>query len=340
MPEDTRDQSADDTTAPTRRERARGAMAGLAIGDAIGRPVEGMSAAEIQAQYGRVTGYLNDTPAGSDDTEYALLTAKTILRVGTGATRDDFARSWIEDVLPQSDGFAGGGFSEMAAIDNLRRGLRPPLSGDHIHSWSDGLAMRVAPIGIAADGDQALAERLAIEDGVVSHSGEGVHCGVAVAVAVTAAMAGAGADEAFAAALAAVPDDSWIARNLQDGRELVRRISDPDALAIALHDRLAIVDYYWADIAPEATALALCAVIAGRGDFTESTLFAVNLGRDADTIAAMAGCVAGAISGVDAIPRAWLDGLRPVEGSCIRSMAGIHPLETADQLVDQLEGVR
>jgi ADP-ribosylglycohydrolase len=327
-------------TTPTLRERARGAMAGLAIGDAIGRPVEGLSAAEIQAKYGRVTGYLNDTPAGSDDTEYALLTAKTILRVGTGATRDDFAQSWIDDVLPQADGFAGGGFSEMAAIDNLRRGLRPPLSGDHIHSWSDGLAMRVAPIGIAADGDRALAAHLAIEDGVVSHSGEGVHCGVAVAVAVTAAMAGADADEAFAAALAAVPEDSWIARNLIDGRELVNAISDQDELAIALHDRLAIVDYYWADIAPEAAALALCAVIAGRGDFTDSTLFAVNLGRDADTIAAMAGCVAGAISGVDAIPRAWLDGLRPVEGSCIRSMAGIHPLDTADQLVDLLEATR
>ena len=134
-------------------------MAGLAIGDAIGRPVEGLSAAEIQERYGRVTGYLTDTPAGSDDTEYALLTASTILRVGTGATREDFAQSWIDEVLPQADGFAGGGFSEMAAIDNLRRGLRPPLSGDHIHSWSDGLAMRVAPIGIAANGDRALAAR-------------------------------------------------------------------------------------------------------------------------------------------------------------------------------------
>ncbi|MGN6325704.1 ADP-ribosylglycohydrolase family protein [Pseudolysinimonas sp.] len=330
----------DHTTPPSRRARARGAMAGLAIGDAIGRPVEGLSAAEIQARYGRVTGYLADTPAGSDDTEYALLTAKTVLRAGTSATRDDFAAAWIEDVLPQRDGFAGGGFSEMAAIDNLRRGVRPPLSGDHIHGWSDGLAMRVAPLGIVADGDVVLAARLAVEDGVVSHSGEGIHSGVAVAVAVTAAMAGADAESAFAAALAAIPADSWTARNLVDGRELVHAHDDPDALAIALHDRLAIVDYYWADIAPEAAALALCAVIAGRGRFADSTLFAVNLGRDADTIAAMAGCIAGAIDGVDAIPQDWLDGLRPVEGSCIRSMAGIHPLDTADQLVDLVEGTR
>ena len=107
----------------------------------IGRPVEGLSAQEIQDRYGRVEGYLQWPPAGSDDTEYALLTARTIHRVGVGATADDFAQTWIEDVLPQLDNFAGGGFSEMAAIDNLRRGVRPPQSGDHIHAWSDGLAL-------------------------------------------------------------------------------------------------------------------------------------------------------------------------------------------------------
>ncbi len=36
------------------RTRARGAIAGLGIGDAIGRPVEGLSAALIQEQYGRL----------------------------------------------------------------------------------------------------------------------------------------------------------------------------------------------------------------------------------------------------------------------------------------------
>ncbi|GAA4174646.1 ADP-ribosylglycohydrolase family protein [Gryllotalpicola koreensis] len=323
---------------PTLRERARGSMAGLAIGDAIGRPVEGLSAAEIQAKHGRVTGYLQWPPAGSDDTEYALLTAKTLLRVGPGATRDDFAHSWVEDVLPQADNFAGGGFSEMAAIDNLRRGIRPPLSGDHIHSWSDGLAMRVAPLGIVSPGDIAAAARLATEDGTVSHSGEGIVAGIAVAAAVAAAMGGADAEESFDAALSAIPADSWTARNLETGRRLVREIAEVDELAVALHDALAVADYYWADLAPEAVGLALSAVLAGKGDFVDSTLFAVNLGRDADTIAAMSGCVAGAISGVDAIPREWLEALRPVEGSCIRSMAGIHPVDTADQLIDLLEG--
>ncbi|GAA2933748.1 hypothetical protein GCM10010458_16350 [Microbacterium luteolum] len=312
-------------------------MAGLALGDAIGRPVEALSAREIQKQYGRVTGFLAENPAGSDDTEYALLTAKTLQRVGISATHDDFAQSWIEDVLPQADGFKGGGFSEMAAIDNLRRGIRPPLTGDHIHAWSDGLAMRVAPIGVVANGDLEVAARLAIADGMVSHSGEGIHCGVVVAVAVSAAMAGATARECFDAALAAIPQDSWTARNLRDAQALVESGLAHEALAVALGERLAVPVYFWADVGPEAVALAMASLLVGDGDVRDSLLYAVNLGRDADTNAAIAGCIAGAISGLEGFPGDWVSGLRPVEGSCIRSMAGIHPLDAADDLVALIE---
>jgi ADP-ribosylglycohydrolase len=321
----------------TLADRARGCLAGLALGDAIGRPAEGMSAQEIQAKWGAIDGFVVDEPAGSDDTEYALLTATTVLRTGTGATREDFARSWIDDVLPQADDFKGGGFSEMAAIENLRRGLRPPLSGDHMHAWSDGLAMRVAPLGIAAAGDPALAARLATADGEVSHSGEGIHAGVAVAVAVATAMTGADADTAFAAALEAIPADSWTARNLVAGAALVRGEPDPAKLAVALYERLAVTDYYWADLAPEAVGLALSAVLHGRGEFRRSMLFAVNLGRDSDTNAAIAGCISGAMSGLAAFPPEWVAGLRPVAGSCLQAMAGLHPLDVADRLAEGLE---
>lgn len=318
-----------------RLDRARGCLAGLALGDAIGRPAEGMSAVEIQQKWGAIEGFVEDEPAGSDDTEYALLTAKTILRVGTGATSADFARGWIEDILPQGDGFKGGGFSEMAAIDNLRRGLLPPQSGDHVHAWSDGLAMRIAPAGIAASGDPATARRLAEADGAVSHNGEGVYSGVAVAVAVSVAMAGGDLDAVYGEALGAVPADSWTARNLVTARRLVDTEGEPAALARALYDQLAVPGYYWADIAPEAVGLAFGGLLHGRGDFAKSMLFAVNLGRDSDTNAAIAGCIAGAMSGVASFPSEWVRGLRPVAGLCLRTMAGVHPIDVADQLAER-----
>lgn len=323
---------------PTTAERARGCLAGLALGDALGRPAEGMSAQQIQDRWGRITGFVADEPAGSDDTEYALLTARTVLKHGTSATADHFARTWVEDVCPQSEGFRGGGFSEMAAIENLRRGLRPPASGDHVHGWSDGLAMRVAPLGVAAAGDVKLAARLAEADGLVSHSAEGIYAGVVIAVAVAAAMTGAGAEAAFEAGLAAIPADSWTARNLVAARQIVAEGDDDARIAVRLYERLAVTEYFWADLAPEAVALAMASVLRGEGDAVSSILFAVNLGRDADTNAAIAGCVSGAISGSAAFPPDWLAAVGPVAGSCLATVAGVNPLDVADQLATMAKG--
>ena len=205
----------------SKNSRAKGTMAGLAIGDALGRPVEGLSAEEIRKNYGSIHDFLNKTPGGSDDTEYAILTGLALKKYGKLITTQDFAREWLENVCSQEEEFLGAGFSESSAIANLKAGLLPPQSGVHIHSWSDGLAMRVAPIGILCSGDLEQARRIAIADGQVSHSGEGIYCGVAVAVAISAAMSGKNYRESFEAASNSVPRDSWIARNIQEVRDIV-----------------------------------------------------------------------------------------------------------------------
>lgn len=316
------------------RNRARGALAGLAAGDALGRPAEGMEPAEIAARWGRIEGYVAETPLGSDDTEYALLTAKALLRYRDGFTADAVADLWRSDVCGQEGGFAGGGFSEMAAIRNLERGFRPPRSGQHAHAWSDGLAMRVAPIGIAAAGDVPRAARLAAQDGLVSHSGEGIYAGQAVAAAVAAAMAGAAADEAFAAAVGVVPADSWTARCLAAAKDVVDSAPDWATVAERAVETLAVHRYYWADLAPEAVGLTFTAVLAGGGDLRETILNAVNLGRDADTIAAMAGAIAGAMAGIEAMPQEWLAAVAVAPGVCLTTTKGMHPMDVADELCD------
>jgi ADP-ribosylglycohydrolase len=316
------------------RSRARGCLAGLAAGDALGRPAEGMEPPEIVERWGRIEGYVAETPVGSDDTEYALLTAKALLRHRADFTADRVADLWQAEVCHQEGGFAGGGFSEMAAVRNLERGHRPPRSGQHAHAWSDGLAMRVAPIGIAAVGDPALAARWAFEDGLVSHSGEGIYAGQAVAAAVAVAMAGADPRAVFEAALAALPDDSWTARSMRAGRQVVDAAPDWPTAAREAVDRLAVRRYYWADLAPEAVSLAFVAVLAGQGDFRETVLNAVNLGRDADTIAAMAGAVAGAAAGIEQVPEEWRQAVAVAPGVCLATTRGMHPMEVADALCE------
>lgn len=316
--------------------RAQGAMSGLAAGDALGRPVEGMSAEMIRKTYGSVSDFVNMTPGGSDDTEYALLTASALLKYGLKITADDFADFWLEKVCSQTAAFAGAGFSEMNAIANLRKGLRPPQSGQHNHAWSDGLAMRVAPIGVVSAGDFEVAKRITIADGLVSHSGEGIHSGVIIAVAISAAMKGLSSDVVFEESMKAIPQNSWSYRAMRDVKQIVETHGDLPVHEIAdlLLDKVAVTDYFYADLAPEAVSLAMASVLYGRGDFARTLLFAVNLGRDADTIAAMAGAVAGALAGYEAIPDNWKKAVISVGGTCLQFAKGLNPYAIAEELVN------
>ena len=310
---------------------ARGCLAGLAVGDALGQPTEGWTRQAIVDKWGYLEGFVADLKV-SDDTEYTLFSAQAFLRYGLHATSEDIAEAWLEHIVPQPGPFKGAGFSEMAAIENLRRGLRPPFSGRHYHSWSDGLAMRVAPCGILAAGNPNLAAHLAETDGSVSHDGEGVYAGQAVAAAQAVAMTSADLDRIIEAALSVLPEDSWTARNINLALELASGRGLGDVLE-PLYDALAVTYYPWSDLGPEAVGLAFGLLKAGRGDFHETVLAAVNLGRDTDTVAAIVGSILGAQQGMSALPTEWLEVLRPAAGICLACVRGLDLLETADALV-------
>ena len=307
---------------------------GLAIGDALGSPTEGKSPAEIQQRWGRLTDFLSDQPAGTDDTEYALFCARLLLRHGLELTSQHVAQAWRAEIISGKNEYKGAGFSEILAIKNLKRGLQPPQSGQHLHSWSDGVAMRAAPYGIAAAGHSALAAKLAAADGAVSHSSEGIYGGQAVAAAVAMAMSGAEAGKIFAAALQFIPEDSWCGRAMRRGIAIGENAADVWQALPALHEELVCRHYHWADLAPEAVAMAFGVLAAARGEFEMAVLGGVNMGRDADTIAAIAGAIAGAKHGYSALPAHWANRIQPVRGACIKTVQGMEILPTAEALAD------
>lgn len=319
--------------APGLRERARGALLGLAVGDALGAPAENLRPSEIRARWGRITGYVSEQPSGTDDTEYAIFSGLLLARHGSALTPEHVEAAWHEWIADRAEGpFRGAGFSERGTLENLRRGLAAPISAQHRHAWSDGLAMRAAPFGVFAAGRPAEAARLVAIDGSVSHEGEGIYGGQAVAAGVAAAMTGAAVPVVIAAALAVIPDDSWTARSLRRAVAVAHRGER------AVRSAVVIGGYPWTDLAPEAVALAFGAYAAADGDFREAVLTAINMGRDADTTAAVAGALSGATQGLSAIPPHWSAAIGPARGRCLPSIAGHHVLEIAELLVTAAEG--
>ncbi|MCA1222780.1 ADP-ribosylglycohydrolase family protein, partial [Streptomyces sp. 8L] len=321
------------------RDRAGGALTGLAVGDALGAPAENMKPSQIRQRWGRIEDFVSDNPAGTDDTEYAILSGLLLARHGSALTVGDVEAAWHQWIADRNEGpFRGAGFSERGTLENLRRGLAAPITAQHRHAWSDGLAMRAAPFGVFAAGRPAEAARLVAIDGTVSHEGEGIYGGQAVAAGVAAAMDTRDGTTVITAALSVVPEDSWTARSLRRAVTAARRLRRDTSLTRldrerALRSTVVIGGYPWTDLAPEAVGLAFGAFALAGGDFSASVLGAVNMGRDADTTAAVAGALAGALGGVGSIPERWSSAVRPVLGSCLPAMAGQHVQDIADLLV-------
>jgi ADP-ribosylglycohydrolase len=172
--------------------RARGALLGVAIGDAMGAPVEGRSSEEIQAEYGRITGFLSDEAVGTDDTDFTLFNAHLLISHGTGITLAQVEAEWRRALLSGQWYYRPGGFSDVISTRNLTAGLHAPATGSFNHQmWSDGVAMAISSAGVAAAGDAALAARLAQTIGAVSNGRDGIYAAQAVAAAIAVGAMGA-----------------------------------------------------------------------------------------------------------------------------------------------------
>lgn len=309
------------------RERARGCLVGLGVGDALGAPAENLSAAEISARWGEVTDFLDDRSTGTDDTEYACLIGLLLVQTGGRLDHELLVAHYRQHVLPLPV-LRGAGFSELGTAENLRRGWLPPVSGQHAHPGSDGVAMRAAVHGIAAAGDPGRARELCRIDAEVSAGGEGIWAGQYVADLVARVLVGEPVPIAVDAARAALPADSWTAASLSVAVSL-------DDEPAELLERLVCKRFPWTDLAPEAIAIATWCLLQHPNSYAAAVTRAVSLGRDADTTAAITGAVLGAALGLSAIPQPWRDRLGPVTGRCLGPVvAGTRLEELADGLIE------
>ena len=308
-------------------DKAYGSLSGLAIGDSFG---DASRKQENRENYAITTDFNSKASWSTDDTEFALLTAKTLIRCGGELTSEEVVKSWLEDVAIQ-DEFKRGGASEIEAANNLRRGFLPPLSGKYNAShMSDGSAMRIGPIGIVCAGDPEKAAAMAKIESEVSHFRDGVWGAQAVAAAVSVAMVDGTMDEILYAAMKVIPEESWLYYSMNHAFELVDS-ADGHIFDVwmQLHDDLRTST--WATTA-EAIPSAFACLKAVNKDFRTGVVVAGNFGRDADTIGAVAGTVLGAKYGAKAMPAAWIDKTRFPTGTCLNFTKGIDIKDYAEKL--------
>ena len=321
------------------QRRARGSLLGAAIGDALGAPCEGMTAQAIRDTFGVITDFVSAESIGTDDTDFTLFNAYLLITYGPALTLEQVESEWRDKLLSGRYPYRPGGFSDVISTRNLQAGLHAPPSGAFNHQmWSDGVAMAISAAGVISPGNPAQAARLAAVLGSVSNARDGIYTAQAVAAAISVAMVGASPAEMVTTALAHVPPDSWTYRALLRAQDIGHRALDLDATLNAITEEIVVSYWHWADLATEAVPAALAVFLAAGGDFRTAVPAGVRLGRDADTIGAIVGSLAGAYGGEDAIPALWRARVQASTGKCIGFIAGRAITTIADQLVAKAGG--
>lgn len=310
------------------RDRARGCLAGLGVGDAMGDLGRSQ---DHRARYGIVTNMYPEAKS-TDDTEFGILTARALLDARGALTDEAVCAAWKKYILARGGAKKRAGRPLYGAIENLGRGMVPPDTGRYnVMNTDDGAAMRVSPIGIFCAGDPERAAALAEVDARISHDRDGIYAAQAVGASVAVAVAGGTAGEIVAAGRARMPDGSWIARAMDIAMGICDAKPDIEVAYEDLHRLLWTPEHA---TAAEAVPQVYAIFRLTGGDFRRGLLWSANFGRDADTISGLVCSLSGALHGIGAIPSAWVEQIRHASGVCLDFSSDEDLIVIADELVD------
>lgn len=306
-------------------DKIAGSLWAGAIGDAMGGPLEPFAADFINERFGggvrTLVDYLAEgpdwypkgSPKGTytDDTLMRNVLCQAIIKRRGRIGAREFGQTFLEKIGPEY--FWEGRLWPGEAVVYFKL-LAGAQNGSGIAYWPEArevgrgnlpscdAAMFMGPVGLINAGDPRQAFLDALEVGSVIQSGSSLAAAGAVAAAVSAAMEPhATPDTIFAATLGQLGGETAervelairLAAQCESGAEFKRRFHATMLTKVA--DALEVVPAAFGILRVTSCAVA------------ESMIAGANFGRDCDTIASIAGSIAGAYQGAAGISQDWKD---------------------------------
>jgi ADP-ribosyl-[dinitrogen reductase] hydrolase len=264
------------------RSRVVGAFVGLAVGDALGAPVEAMSAEAIAERHpGGLRSYFESAGVRrgqvTDDTEMAFLVARSLIDRGRLDMSDVAAR-----LIAWKDGGGVAGPSTAQGIEALRNGQAWASSGSD-EKASSGCLPRCVPVALALPLEEVA--EATVDCCRPTHRHE---LAVASSFVLNAVLARLIRGDSWEHALTGIGSD---VRSVPGGDVVLAAFDDPGTERS--DDAVGVLAQALAAVGPAASA-------------TEAVVTAVAAGGDTDTAGAVAGALAGARWGCEAISREWI----------------------------------
>ncbi len=277
-------------------DRYRGALLGLACGDAVGTTVEFMP----RGSFVPVTDMLGGGPFSlapgkwTDDTSMALCLAESLIQTGRCDPADQMARyaNWYEWGYWSSTGVCFDiGMTTKGAIHQFL------LTGEALSGSPDpeaagnGSLMRLAPIALRFGHDEQLVQDMAALSSRTTHAAtECLDACRVFAVALSRALRGMPKEQVLD--LGGLPIESAKIRVIVAADHAAKPVEQMKGSGYVVDSLEAALWCY-----------------ARHDNFRDAVLEAVNLGDDADTTGAIVGQLAGSTYGAAGIPALWLERL-------------------------------
>lgn len=276
------------------RDRAIGALVGLAVGDAVGTTLEFRS----PGTFTPITDMVGGGPFGlapgqwTDDTSMAMCLAESIAETGRLDPEDQLRRylAWYRQGYWSSTGECFDiGTTTIRGLQRFERSGQVTDESPDENLAANGSLMRLAPVPIRWHGDIAVAAQHSGESSRTTHAASRpVDACRVMGAMITALIQGIPADRVLAPGF-------WQFGPLHPEVEAVARGSwrskEPPQIRGTGYTVAALEAALWA--------------VGNASDFADAVLRAANLGDDADTTAAIAGQLAGARWGWSEIPGPW-----------------------------------
>ncbi|EFO79670.1 ADP-ribosylation/Crystallin J1 [Oscillochloris trichoides DG-6] len=276
-------------------DRHRGALLGLAIGDALGTTLEFTGPLDpFTPQVTQIVGGGPfNLPAGcwTDDTSMALCLGQSLVAVGDFDPRDQIERyvRWWRDGENSATGRCFDiGNATRAALQTYQMTNHPYAGNPSPNAAGNGSLMRMVPVVLAAANEAEAISWAGLQSRVTHAAPAAVDACRFYARLIWRALNGASKADLF---------DTSLGNDLalEAGVAKVARGSYQHAMPPAIQGT---------GFVTAALEAALWAFYHSR-DFASGAILAVNLGQDSDTTGAIYGQIAGAFYGLAGIPQEW-----------------------------------
>lgn len=340
--------------APHLEDSFYGCLIGGAIGDALGAPVEGLNYWEIRQQYGMLSDLIvsprsntNRLPGGiSDDTALRHYIALAIVRKQGRIRPEDLAAVWLEK------GNATRFWSnEKAVWEKLRWGANPWNTGRGALQCATA-SMAIAPVGLINAGDPSQAYIDGYILAGINQDDEERDAAASLSAGIAAAFSPDATPQTIIDTM--IHQSTFkMQRAIELTLELAARCDSAEAFTEQYYEQF--TDWvmprppqkvktvpdgypqrnrYYSGSSFEIIPVTLALLNYHNWEVNRSIIAGANFGRDCDTIATIAGCLAGALRGTGDIHPGWIATCEQANADLFEELESLNFHAMAQRLAD------